>query len=117
MAGLSAHGHRAHALRRGQSRRLREASGAARRGARRDAGAMRHRGQARPRHPLHVTSFDQSSSILPLPSPPRLLPPHQVETQAIEVAGMTLDDLPGRRRGLAPERFNLLTIDIQGAEP
>jgi FkbM family methyltransferase len=63
---------------------------------------------------LHVTSSDQSSSILPLHRH-REHYPDIVESETIEVPARTLDDLIAGI-GLAPERFNLLNIDIQGAE-
>jgi FkbM family methyltransferase len=63
---------------------------------------------------LHVTSSDQSSSILPLHRH-RDYYPSIVETAAVEVEARTLDALLAERQ-LAPERFNLLNIDIQGAE-
>jgi len=63
---------------------------------------------------LHVTSSDQSSSILPL-GRHRDYYPSIVETEAITVEGKTLDALLAELR-LAPERFNVLNIDIQGAE-
>jgi FkbM family methyltransferase len=63
---------------------------------------------------LHVTSSDQSSSILPL-GRHRDYYPSIVETEAIIVEGKTVDALLAELR-LAPERFNILNIDIQGAE-
>jgi FkbM family methyltransferase len=63
---------------------------------------------------LHVTSSDQSSSILPL-ARHRDYYPTIVETAALTVPGKTLDALLAEL-GLAPDRFNLLNIDIQGAE-
>jgi len=63
---------------------------------------------------LHVTSSDQSSSILPLHRHSDYYPTI-VETETVVVPGRSLDDLFAEL-GLAAERFNLLNIDIQGAE-
>ena len=63
---------------------------------------------------LHVTSFDQSSSILPLHRHSEHYPTI-VETEAIEVPGRRLDTLM-QELNLSGERFNLLAMDIQGAE-
>ena len=63
---------------------------------------------------LHVTSSDQSSSILPLHRH-RNYYPTIVETETLAIEGKTLDGLLAELR-LPPERFNMLNIDIQGAE-
>lgn len=63
---------------------------------------------------LHVTSADQSSSILPI-ARSRDYYPSIVETLVVDVEGQTLDGLLSAR-GLDPHAYNLLNIDIQGAE-
>lgn len=63
---------------------------------------------------LHVTSFDQSSSILPLKQHQEIYPQIQ-ETHQVTVPSRTLDALL-QELGLDPSDFNLLNIDIQGAE-
>ena len=63
---------------------------------------------------LHVTSFDQSSSILPLKHHQDIYP-DIVETHQITVESRTLDTLL-RELDLNPADFNILNIDIQGAE-
>lgn len=63
---------------------------------------------------LHVTSMDQSSSLLPLGEHLTLYP-GIVETRAVVVPAVSLDALIARL-GLDPAAFNLLNIDIQGAE-
>lgn len=63
---------------------------------------------------LHVTSWDQSSSILPL-GMHRQYYPEVVEERTITVPAKTLDGLFAELEA-GPERFNLLNIDIQGAE-
>jgi len=60
---------------------------------------------------FHVTSFDQSSSLLPLKKHAEIYP-HIVERCVIEVPCTTIDALLGERR----DRIDLLTMDIQGAE-
>ncbi len=63
---------------------------------------------------LRVTSFDQSSSILPLKHHQDIYP-GVVETHQVTVASRTLDTLLSEL-GLNPADFNILNIDIQGAE-
>ena len=63
---------------------------------------------------LHVTSADQCSSLLPLGRHLEYYP-EIVETRTIDVPAWTLDDLIAQL-GIHPGRFNLLNIDIQGAE-
>lgn len=63
---------------------------------------------------LHVTSADQSSSILPI-ARSRDYYPGIVEESVREVEGKTLDRLL-RELGLEPSAFTLLNLDIQGAE-
>jgi FkbM family methyltransferase len=63
---------------------------------------------------LHITSGDQCSSLLPLGRHLEYYP-EIVETRTIDVTAWTLDDLIAQL-GMRPERFNLLNIDIQGAE-
>jgi FkbM family methyltransferase len=60
---------------------------------------------------FHVTSFDQSSSLLPLKIHGTLYP-NIVERQVIQVPCTTLNTLLGQRCN----EFDLLNIDIQGAE-
>jgi FkbM family methyltransferase len=66
---------------------------------------------------LHVSSDDQSSSVLPLSGIERLIPT-TAESGTIEVPGRTLDSLFAelRANGHAAARANLLVSDIQGAE-
>lgn len=63
---------------------------------------------------LHVTSMDQSSSILPLADHSKIYP-GIVETSQIVVPAHTLDSLLAEHN-LDPRDFNVLNIDIQGAE-
>ena len=63
---------------------------------------------------LHVTSFDQSSSILQLKRHQEIYP-HITETHQITVQSKTLDTLL-QEQELNPSDFNILNIDIQGAE-
>jgi len=63
---------------------------------------------------LHVTSMDQSSSILPLKHH-RQIYPKITEVGRITVRCCTLDTLLGEM-GLSPSDFNIINIDIQGAE-
>lgn len=63
---------------------------------------------------LHVTSMDQSSSLLPL-AEHRAIYPSIVETGTAAVPARALDALLPEL-GLAPAAFNIINIDIQGAE-
>ncbi|MEZ2238927.1 FkbM family methyltransferase [Microcoleus sp.] len=63
---------------------------------------------------LHVTSFDQSSSILQLKRHQEIYP-HITETHQITVESKTLDTLL-QEQEVNPSDFNILNIDIQGAE-
>ena len=63
---------------------------------------------------LRVTSFDQSSSILPLKHHQDIYP-NITETHQVTVQSRTIDTLL-QERGLNPSDFNILNIDIQGAE-
>ncbi|TAE02118.1 MAG: FkbM family methyltransferase [Oscillatoriales cyanobacterium] len=63
---------------------------------------------------LHVTSFDQSSSILQLKHHQEIYP-HITETHQITVESKKLDTLL-QEQELNPSDFNILNIDIQGAE-
>ncbi|MEW6696874.1 MAG: FkbM family methyltransferase [Bacillota bacterium] len=63
---------------------------------------------------LHVTNFDQSSSILPLKEHKEVYPAIQEVSQR-EVPCRTLDDLL-KEKGIPPQEYNMLNIDIQGAE-
>jgi FkbM family methyltransferase len=63
---------------------------------------------------LHVTSFDQSSSILQLKRHQEIYP-QITETHQITVQSKTLDTLL-QEQELNPSDFNILNIDIQGAE-
>ncbi|MCT7970702.1 FkbM family methyltransferase [Laspinema olomoucense] len=63
---------------------------------------------------LHVTSMDAASSILPLKRVKEYYPEIQ-ETYQIPVQCKTLDTLL-EELGLNPADFNLLNLDIQGAE-
>ena len=59
-------------------------------------------------------TFDQSSSILPLKRHLEVYP-EIVETGVIEVPARTLDGLL-TELGRGPADFNLLVLDVQGAE-
>lgn len=63
---------------------------------------------------LHVTSMDQSSSILPLKHHKEIYPDIK-ETHQVIVSTKTLDILMSELN-LSPAEFNILNIDIQGAE-
>ncbi|WP_368012165.1 FkbM family methyltransferase [Laspinema palackyanum] len=63
---------------------------------------------------LHVTSMDAASSILPLKRVKEYYPEIR-ETHQIKVQCKTLDTLVAEL-GLNPADFNLLNLDIQGAE-
>jgi|GEM_PF-2303824 len=63
---------------------------------------------------LHVTSMDQSSSILPLKRHQEIYP-GIVEEKAVKVPCRTLDTLMTELK-LNPSDFNVINIDIQGAE-
>src|SRR5262249_25522143 len=63
---------------------------------------------------LHVTSREASSSLLPLGKHAQIYP-HIVEAGTLQVPGATLDRLLDGR-GLRPQDFNVMTIDVQGAE-
>ncbi len=63
---------------------------------------------------FNVTSFDQSSSLLPLKHHRQLYPQIEVVDQ-VQVRTQTLDGLLAET-GLAPAAFDLLHMDIQGAE-
>ncbi|MDH5300719.1 MAG: FkbM family methyltransferase [Gammaproteobacteria bacterium] len=63
---------------------------------------------------LHVTSMDQSSSILPL-SKHKNIYPGIVETNKIVVPATTIDALFSDN-SLPEKDFNIINIDIQGAE-
>jgi FkbM family methyltransferase len=63
---------------------------------------------------LHVTSFDQSSSILQLKQHQEIYP-HITETHQVTVQSKTLDTLL-QELEINPSDFNILNIDIQGAE-
>ena len=63
---------------------------------------------------LRVTSMDQSSSILPLGIHKNIYPSIR-EGNQIDVPARTLDHLV-YELGLAPNLFNFLNLDIQGAE-
>ena len=63
---------------------------------------------------LHVASHDDSSSILPLKLHQRIYPTI-VEDAVIQVPGLRLDGLMDSL-GLNPADFNILCVDIQGAE-
>jgi FkbM family methyltransferase len=63
---------------------------------------------------FHVTSMDQSSSILPLKHHKNVYP-SIIETKKIQVQGFALDDLLVELK-LDPSEFSFLNIDIQGAE-
>ena len=63
---------------------------------------------------LHITSMDQSSSLLPLKLHSEVYP-NIKETCQITVKSTTLDALV-TDIGMSPEEFNILNLDIQGAE-
>lgn len=63
---------------------------------------------------LRVTSFDQSSSILPLKHHQDIYP-SITETHQVTVQSRTIDTLL-QELELNPSDFNILNIDIQGAE-
>lgn len=63
---------------------------------------------------FRLTDFDKSSSLLKLGTH-RDLYPWVSECGLIEVEGITLDELL-RTRNLNPARFNVMSLDIQGAE-
>jgi len=63
---------------------------------------------------LHITSMDQSCSILPLGSH-KIIYPNFLETAQLMVPSRTLDSLLSEL-GLNPEHYNVLNIGIQGAE-
>jgi FkbM family methyltransferase len=63
---------------------------------------------------LHIASADKASSILPFKVHRRVYP-DIVETASVAVDGMRLDRLI-ESLGLDAAAFNLLSIDIQGAE-
>jgi FkbM family methyltransferase len=63
---------------------------------------------------LHVTSMDQSSSLLKLKHHSRIYP-SVIETHQVTVPGRKLDTLL-RELKLTPADFNMMNLDIQGAE-
>jgi FkbM family methyltransferase len=63
---------------------------------------------------LHLTSFDQSSSLYPL-ARHRHVYPQILPSGSVEVPGVTLDALLDQL-GLSHADFNFLHIDVQGAE-
>ena len=63
---------------------------------------------------LHVTSNEQSSSILPLKKHQEIYP-HIKETHKVKVESKKLDTLLQELK-LNPSEYNILNIDIQGAE-
>ncbi len=63
---------------------------------------------------LHVTSMDQSSSILPLKEHQKIYPQIK-EVERVVVESRTLDTLLAELQ-VNPADFNILNIDIQGAE-
>ena len=63
---------------------------------------------------LHVTSNEQSSSILPLKKHQEIYP-HIKETHKVKVESKKLDTLLQELK-LNPSDYNILNIDIQGAE-
>ncbi len=63
---------------------------------------------------LHITSMDQSSSLLPLKHHQDYYPDIK-ETHKISVTAKTLDTLL-RELNLSTDDYNILNIDIQGAE-
>jgi FkbM family methyltransferase len=64
---------------------------------------------------MHLASFDQSSSLLPMQQH-REVYPQIVPAGTVEVEACTLDHLVLEELRLAPEQFTLLNIDVQGAE-
>jgi FkbM family methyltransferase len=64
---------------------------------------------------MHLASFDQSSSLLPMQRHLEVYP-QIVPAGTIEVDACTLDQLVLEELRLAPEQFTLLNIDVQGAE-
>lgn len=63
---------------------------------------------------LRVASYDESSSLLPF-AEHREVYPDIVEESRLEVPARRLDSLLGAL-GLPPESFDLLVLDVQGAE-
>ncbi len=63
---------------------------------------------------FHITSMDQSSSVLPLHKHLDIYPKIRHE-RTIQVCGTTIDSLFDQRV-LDPGEFNVLAMDIQGAE-
>lgn len=63
---------------------------------------------------LHVTSMDQSSSILPLKGHLEIYP-SIIEEKSVEVPCRTLDTLMAELQ-LDPADYNIINVDIQGAE-
>ena len=63
---------------------------------------------------FHITSFDQSSSILPLKKHLELYP-GIIETKKMHVVCKTLDTLL-KELNISPGTYNIINIDIQGAE-
>ncbi len=63
---------------------------------------------------LHITNMDQSSSILNLADHAKIYPQIS-ECDIVSVPAETLDTL-GSELGLQKERYNILSMDIQGAE-
>jgi len=63
---------------------------------------------------LHLASFDQSSSLLPMDAH-RTIYPQIVPAGTVDVEATTLDVLL-EELNLPAEKFNLLAIDVQGAE-
>ena len=61
-----------------------------------------------------MTSYDQSSSILPLKEVKRIYP-FIAESHQVKVQSRTLDRLLQEQQ-LDPSDFNIINIDIQGAE-
>lgn len=64
---------------------------------------------------LNVTSFDQSSSLLPL-AQHAVDYPSITEVSKVRVPCRRLDTLAFRDLALDPSRFNVLEIDVQGVE-
>lgn len=63
---------------------------------------------------LYVTSYDQSSSVLPLKEVKRIYP-FITESHQVKVQSRKLDRLLQEQQ-LDPSDFNIMNIDIQGAE-
>lgn len=63
---------------------------------------------------FHVTSFDQSSSVLPLKEHARIYP-DIVEVETVEVPGRRLDDVLAQY-GTTCGEYNVLSMDVQGGE-